>query len=139
MLPLPKAAGAASLIVTVSFFGLVAALLSIAKGSSPAPVKIAVFVIFSGVVALAAWWMFRRLHAQVPRDEARAATIAFAVAAPFTMGMANPLSLLGASLAVPLGDAFAFPGAMLASAVIFSALNIAVVAFALWARATNLR
>jgi hypothetical protein len=60
--------------------------------------------------ALAAWWIFRKLLTDRPRNDARRGAIGFAVSAPLVLGIGNvPGTLIGGWAERLLGSRFIFP------------------------------
>jgi hypothetical protein len=122
----------ASLIATGAYFAFVLALVAFKPKLTDGQAGIAVVATLSLSVGIACWWMFRKLQTHLPRAEARAATIAFAVVSPVAMAMALLLGQFGGYASVFFGDALAFPGTLAGALIIFSVVSFMGVAFKLW-------
>jgi hypothetical protein len=104
-----------SILFSVMSWVLVFALAVQKRAVFDGPASLSVAIVLGTLIiflphGLAAGWTFRKLRVLLSRDEARRATIAFAVSAPVTLAIGYPLSLLvGGYAEVPLGSRFILP------------------------------
>jgi hypothetical protein len=128
--------GAASLITTTAYFGLVLALLPLLQRPIlPRLVQVPVLavVVLTPVVG-AAWWMFKKLREYYPVRRARAAAIVFGLFTPVSLGVAFPLSTLAGAYSEGLGryPFFGLLGAFVGVVIMTALISFIPCAFTIW-------
>lgn len=85
-------------------------------------------------IAVAAWWVFKRLRPDYPARTARKGALAFAVFTPISWGVAFPLSTLagGYSQLWARYPSFALAGAYNGVVAVTASLSLVPCAFTLW-------
>jgi len=128
--------GKAALIVTIGWFALALTLILVGFKPELIPAKGEILVAMALLLPLgvAVWWMFRKLQARYKRNEARSATIAFAVFAPVSLFMGLLLGQIFGGYAEMLLEnrLFAFGGALVGITVIITFVSVVPSALALW-------
>lgn len=121
---------------TATYFGLVLALLPLLQRPSlPRLVQVPVLaVVVLTPVAVAVWWIFKKLRPNYSARTARKGAIAFGLFTPVSWGVAFPLSTLsGAALGDWAGiHFFGLVGAFVGVVAMTALLSLVPCAFTLW-------